>query len=1106
MKRLISIFLIFGIVLFFHETTTAQKYGQKHIDALLKELAKSRQDTNKVNILYELSTGYFYSNTSKGIKYGEEGVALAKQLGWTKGLAKLYNTLGNCSSYGQSYQNALLYYQKSLKAAEDIGEKSQQAIALKNIGNIYSYKTKDFPKAIDYYLKCLALLKQIGSEQELSEILSEIGTVYYLRADYSKAIDYFQQAMAKGELAGDKISVAENLSNISSVYQRQAKYPEALDYAEKAQKFLEAAGDKKGVAAILWKQGNIYNIKRDYQSALNKFSAALKIAEAKGNKSLIADNLQSIGDVQISQGKYLPALSSFLSALKLKENTNDRGGIGSNLSYVGKCYQALAENKEGEKLPDSLANLSEEVMLQRANYYLSKSIDFLKETGDFEQLQDTYEHLSQVQLKQGDKTGSRESYKQHNAYLESMYNQEKGDAIARKDMQYVFEKKQETLKQESEQKEVALNKEMQLNSLRYEYEKKKAAAKSEHERQQLIYEEQLKQEQISYEYERKQAQMEAAAALAKATLENQNALAEIRLKEARQQRWYLIIGIVLLLLMSGTIYSRFTNEKKNKRKLEEKNKQIAAEKENADRLRVRAENSEKFKQMFLANMSHEIRTPMNAVSGMTAILIEKGPRNDQVSYLQAISKSSDVLLHIINDILDLSKIEAGKMDLEEIEFSMKDTVTQVKDTLAHRADEKGLQLIANVHDSVFDVVVGDPFRLNQVLINLGGNAIKFTERGSVQIEVTAEEDKDEKITVRFSIIDTGIGIPKDKIKNLFGDFSQVNSSDTRKYGGTGLGLSISKQLVELHGGTILVESEEGSGTTFYFSVTYPKGSPEKLAQRIQQEKRADGSILNGMSILLADDNEYNRIVVYETLMLKADVEIDSVINGEEAVQAMKKKNYDVVLMDVQMPVMNGIEATIAIRKLAAPNKDVPIIALTASTLRADIDKCIKSGMTSYVPKPFKAWQLINTLAEVTGRKKQGEPMPQTPEKKDKPKVAKSVAAGGSEEMVTDPDYLHNFCEGDEARIQKYIRMYLKGVPDFVEKLNGAIATKDFKEIALRIHAFKPNWLIMGMKGTGELGSKIEHLCAEKNESAFESSKDLLAQIEKSVKELGNGKA
>jgi len=828
---------------------------------------------------------------------------------------------------------------------------------------------------------------------------------------------------------------------------------------------------------------NAQNHKPAYIDSLSGALQKTKVDSVK------VEILFSLSLAYYGAGDYAQSLQCNLAGLK-KSGPKEAEMISANLDNAGKNYQAMAEHTSHKPLPDSLATLSTDVLLQRAQGYLLRSIEAGKETGNTDRLQDAYYHLSRVQLLLGDTTGSRESFRQYNNYLAAVYNEDKKDKIVLKDLKHVYTQKQE----EGAQKELSLQQEIQVNALQYEYDKKEAAAQSEAEKMQLKYEEEAQQKQITYDFERKKAVLEAEK-------EKSDAINAIKITDAQRQRNYYFAGLVMLGLLILVMLNRFAILRKNRRLLEEKNKQIAAEKVIADNMRIRAEHSEQFKQQFLANMSHEIRTPMNAISGMTQLLLDKVPSPVQLRYLQVISKSSDILLHIINDILDLSKIEAGKMELEAIDFSISATLQQVKDTLTHRAEEKGLQLITNVESDIDDIVVGDPYRLNQVLINLGGNAIKFTERGGVHINVKLHKKEGKKMSLLFSIVDTGIGIPKDKVNSLFENFTQVNSSDTRKYGGTGLGLSISKQLVELHGGSLSVESDPGRGTTFSFIFTYDIGSAEKLQQRMQQELVADGSILNGLRILVADDNEYNRMVVSEILQFKAGVSVRTAVNGEDAVRMVEQNDFDVVLMDVQMPVMSGTDATIYIReKLPAPKNHIPVIGFTASIMRADIDKCLASGMNSYVPKPFKAWQLINTIADVTGRKSVGELAANGVN----PIVSDSVSVNFMPEniMVTDHDFLRKFCNGDEERIKKYIRIYLKSVPAFIDKMTVAAEEKNMNDIKSGIHAFKPSWMAMGMRRTGDLATKIESQCEAKSDKVYDYLKLLLEDIDKSVMELG----
>ncbi|MFT4600143.1 MAG: signal transduction histidine kinase/CheY-like chemotaxis protein [Arenicella sp.] len=502
--------------------------------------------------------------------------------------------------------------------------------------------------------------------------------------------------------------------------------------------------------------------------------------------------------------------------------------------------------------------------------------------------------------------------------------------------------------------------------------------------------------------------------------------------------------------------------KELEQKVSERTKELAIEKEEADRQRKKAEESEAFKQEFLANMSHEIRTPMNAVMGMTNLVLDTELKDKQKSYLEKVKKSSDNLLHIINDILDLSKIEAGKMELEEIDMSMVDTVDQVKNTLMHKAEEKGLELLVKIDREIDEIVIGDPVRLNQVLINLTGNAIKFTEKGSVAINLKKHGDK-----IRFSIVDTGIGIAEDKIKTVFESFGQANTSDTRKYGGTGLGLSISQQLVNLMDSTIEIESEVGKGTNFFFDIDLKVGDRDRYEERIAGSENVDGTILDGLKILIADDNEYNRIVARDTIQSKANVTIIEAENGQEVLDKLTE-DVDIILMDVQMPIMSGLDATTNIRKLENKKlQNVPVVALTASVLRTDLDKCIDAGMNGYIPKPFKAQELIAGIAKALKIKLKLN-------KKVKKEQPKKAVTDASSEKITDLTYLTEFCDADKDKMQKYVDMFLKTAPNFLTDLEALMNAKDGEGIANHVHGFNTKFVMMGMNETKSLSIAIEN--------------------------------
>lgn len=395
----------------------------------------------------------------------------------------------------------------------------------------------------------------------------------------------------------------------------------------------------------------------------------------------------------------------------------------------------------------------------------------------------------------------------------------------------------------------------------------------------------------------------------------------------------------------------------------EKLAQTILEKEIAELDRHKAEQSEKFKQQFLANMSHEIRTPMNSVIGLTNLLVKTQLDEQQKKYLNVIKKSSENLLVIINDILDLSKIEAGKMVFEKTPFLIAESLETVYHTLLFKADEKRLEFILQIDPGVPSALLGDPVRLNQILINLAGNAIKFTEKGSVTIAVKELSRSGSESILEFAIRDTGIGIAEEGLNKIFESFSQASNDTTRKFGGTGLGLTISKQLIELQGGSIYVSSELGKGTTFSFKIPYHIASPEEMAAGKQDVFQVNAEELRGIRILLVEDNPFNQIVAVDTLNdLIPEPVIEVADNGKIALEKLQAADYDVVLMDVQMPEMDGFEATRRIRQdLPSPKHMTKIMAMTANVTKDEVDNCFSCGMDEYIAKPFDPQDLLGKL-------------------------------------------------------------------------------------------------------------------------------------------------
>tara|TARA_Y100000589_G_scaffold155323_1_gene147885 strand:- start:12971 stop:14848 length:1878 start_codon:yes stop_codon:yes gene_type:complete len=372
----------------------------------------------------------------------------------------------------------------------------------------------------------------------------------------------------------------------------------------------------------------------------------------------------------------------------------------------------------------------------------------------------------------------------------------------------------------------------------------------------------------------------------------------------------------------------------------------------------KAEASSKAKEHFLANMSHEIRTPLNAIDGMAKLLKNTPLDDEQKEYISAMETSTSNLLVIINDILDISKIEAGQLTVEKIGFKPKQLLKDIVKSLQIKAKEKNIFLHLDFDENIPEILIGDPVRINQILINLVNNAIKFTPKGGVTISVKLNELKDNQAELLFEVIDTGIGIPEDKIDTIFENFKQADDSTTRKFGGTGLGLSISKKLVELFGGKLKVKSKVNFGSTFYFTITLPVGSNADLPKNELDNDVNVVEEVKGKKVLLVEDHEINRFLA-TTVLENWKMNVDVAENGKIAVEKVKNNQYDIVLMDMQMPEMGGIEATQIIRNELHNN--VPIIALTANAIKGDADKCKQAGMNDYVSKPFDPSDLYNKI-------------------------------------------------------------------------------------------------------------------------------------------------
>jgi PAS domain S-box-containing protein len=488
----------------------------------------------------------------------------------------------------------------------------------------------------------------------------------------------------------------------------------------------------------------------------------------------------------------------------------------------------------------------------------------------------------------------------------------------------------------------------------------------------------------------------------------------------------------------------------------------------------------KAKDVFLANMSHEIRTPLNAIMGFNDILSQTALTQDQRRNVNLISNASKTLNVLINDILDISKLENGKLDLEHAPFRVESVAKQVVQMHVSKARTKGVKLLLSYDHEIPDVVIGDETRLLQILLNLVSNAIKFTEEGSVEIRISESQLKDNQVTIDFEVKDTGIGIKSDKLAVIFERFTQAESYTTRMYGGTGLGLNIVRSLVELHNGKLDVKSEFGKGSIFSFSLTFPVASQQQTFLLDSPSLKVEVDGLSDMSVLVVEDNEHNQILA-DTYLQKHHALVDIAVNGKLAIDMVLKKKYDVILMDIQMPIMDGFTTTNILR--TELKIDVPIIGCSAHAMVSERKKCIEVGMNDYISKPYTEDVLIGALAKF--KKK-----PSAKALDEHDDFAAVIAALERNISKTYAD--------------KIVHIFKERLPNEVVLLEQSIEERDFELMEERAHYQSGSMSSLHFKKGYQLAYAAERAATEQNaDKAAEATNRLIVYLKELMSYLNS---
>jgi len=496
----------------------------------------------------------------------------------------------------------------------------------------------------------------------------------------------------------------------------------------------------------------------------------------------------------------------------------------------------------------------------------------------------------------------------------------------------------------------------------------------------------------------------------------------------------------------------------------------------AESATILAKDAVKAKQQFLSNMSHEIRTPMNAIIGFTKVVLKTDLTAKQKEYLTAIKISGDALIVLINDILDLAKVDAGKMTFEETPFKLAVSISAMLHLFEPKIEEKNLVLVKEYDPRIPEVLVGDPVRLHQIILNLVSNAVKFTSRGRITVSVRLLEEDEETARIEFAISDTGIGITATKIQNIFDNFQQATSDTSRLFGGTGLGLAIVKQLVEPQGGTIHVKSKIDEGSSFSFSLPFKKTKEKAEFEADIVEQDAE---IKNISVLVVEDIALNQLLM-KTLLDDFGFERDIAANGKIAVEKLQAKHYDIILMDLQMPEMNGFEATEYIRNVM--NSKIPIIALTADVTTVDLAKCKAVGMNDYIAKPVDERLLYSKIVSLVN----------------KPGPAKNITEYESNLAIKhkciDLDYLNRRTKSNPALMIEMISLYLEQTPPLVSAMKQSLQDNDWGTLHASVHKMLPSFSIVGINTDYENMAKKVQEYARAQQQADEIS-DMVLQIE-----------
>jgi len=786
------------------------------------------------------------------------------------------------------------------------------------------FRDRDPELTFFYTTTAIEIAKKVSYSEGLADAYRNNGYAHIHIGQSQEGLDWYTEAQGIYDSLELKDKLAASLVDVGVVKRKVGAYETAHEYFSQA---LETAKNTESLALLSRIHNNIgylLKIEAKYAEALEHLLESLEYAQKIGDQKPIASRLNNIGEIHdLHIGDFDKAIQYYQDALRIRKEIQDLRGICISYRNIG------AMERRRQNYEEAMIYLTDAKELADSIQYstLIASSEFqiaylLNEQGKFELALPPVQHAIELQ-----EAGN--NYRGHLFSLilagEIYQNLGEYDAAYEKGLKAYQIAEESNL---SEAKGEAAFLLAQCYAVKKDFEK--------------AYQYYLIHQELD------ETLTSELSVIKTATLQ-QARLYEQKEAARKERQKLLVIGsiFVLFLLALFISYRRNQNRKKFNLELIQKNQEL-------QQARKKAEEAAAVKQNFIATMSHEIRTPMNAVIGFADLLLEEQPKPSQISYLKDLQASGKQLMSILDDLLDFSKMEAHKLHLEKVGFDARNLIMKIGHAYKNIGRKKSIAVDVKFLNDTFDhYLIGDPMRLNQILTNLLDNAVKFTEKGTVQIEAWTEEINKKEVKLLVNVIDTGIGISENNTIKVFESFTQDNVASTRKYGGTGLGLAICKRLVEIQGGKIKVESTLGKGSTFSFFIPYKTASKiDYLKESKVIASSIDVENLKGVRALVVEDNKLNQKILV-TILQKWDIKVEVAATGEDAVNLVNQEKFDIVMMDLFMPNMNGFEASKKIRALSSNTANIPIVAITASNLNDITDEARAAGIYYQIGKPFK---------------------------------------------------------------------------------------------------------------------------------------------------------